>query len=184
MATPRTWLPRGSEILEILERMKSQQLDRAAIEDLFELQRRQALTLMKEAGAVEDAGQFLVDRTSLLAWTRRTYENEMHHLERRKSIRDALSQSQAEVQAIREALHREGRAAVRFRIVDEVLAASCATLPPGVQIAPGCVTVVATDGDPHQRALVACGALFALGTAIANDFAGFEALLNGGSVQR
>ena len=34
MAIPRTWLPRAEEIIDVLRRMKSKQLDRAAIEEL------------------------------------------------------------------------------------------------------------------------------------------------------
>src|ERR1700722_12050922 len=95
MAMPRTWLPRAEEILDVLRRMKSKQLDRAAIEELFLLQRRAANELMTQAGApkAKRGEAVLIDRTSLLAWTERIFKDESWQLERRKETSTELSRS-------------------------------------------------------------------------------------------
>src|ERR1700737_5188980 len=100
MAMPRTWLPRAEEILDVLRRMKSKQLDRAAIEELFELQRRAAIELMTQAGApkVKRGSAFLIDRTSLLSWTERVFKNESWKLQRHQANSEELSRSRGGVQ--------------------------------------------------------------------------------------
>jgi hypothetical protein len=180
MAMPRTWLPRAEEILDVLRRMKSRQLDRAAIEELFQLQRRAAIDLMNQVGTTGTrATGFLVDRTPLLSWVERISKEEAWQLERRAATAQELSHSLAEVQAVRAALHAAGKQQISFPIVAEVLQASFASLPPAIQIEPGRVTVLADHPDPHARALAACQLLYALGAAMANDFDSFQALLCG-----
>jgi hypothetical protein len=150
MAMPRTWVPRADEIVEVLRRMKSRHLDRPVIEELFQLQRRQAITIMKQNGAVvERGGAFLVERTSLLSWVERISKEEAWQLERRQTTADELSQSMAEVQAVRAALHVAGKPLVSFPIVDEVLQARITYLPAAIEIEPGRITVHADDPEPR-----------------------------------
>jgi len=81
---PRTWLPRAEEIIDVLRRMKSKQLDRAAIEELFQLQRRAAIELMTQAGApkAKRGSASLIDRTSLLSWVETIFKDESWQLQR------------------------------------------------------------------------------------------------------
>lgn len=175
MAQPRTWLPRAAEIAEVLRKMKSRDLDRSAIEELFQLQRRAAITLMRQAGAKGERGEaWMVPRDSLLTWVERTAQNESWQLERRRHTSEELSQSMAEVQAIRAALNQAGKKAISFPIVEEVLTASCASLPPNIVISPGCITIRLSGPDPT---IEACQLLYRLGLALANDFDGFTSLV-------
>lgn len=178
MAMPRTWLHRAEEIIEVLRKMKSRHLDRRAIEELFQLQRRQAITLMKQNGAVAEKGKaFEVERTSLLSWVERVAREESWQLERRQTTADELSQSMAEIQAARAALQAANRPPVKFPIVQEILQASIESLPAAIQIEPGRIIVHATDPDPEARALEACQLLYALSIAMTNDFASFKVRL-------
>lgn len=171
MATPRTWLPRADEILDVLRHMKSHALDRPAIEELFQLQRRAAITLMQQAGATGEKGKpWEIERTSLLSWVESVIREESWQLERRRVAQEELSQSMAEVQAVREALVRANRKPVSFPLVEEVLGANCSSLPPNVSLTPGCITIHLTD---DEAATQACQLLYQLGIAIANDFDGF-----------
>jgi hypothetical protein len=177
MAMPRTWLPRAEEIIDVLRRMKSKQLDRAAIEELFQLQRRAAIELMTQAGApkAKRGSASLIDRTSLLSWTETIFKDESWQLQRQQETNEELSRSVLEIQAVRAALHQEGRTLIRFPLVEEVLSANCGSLPPGITIAPGCITIQATGED---AATTACQLLYHLATAMANDIEGFAARLS------
>jgi hypothetical protein len=177
MAMPRTWLSRAEGIIDVLRRMKSKQLDRAAIEELFQLQRRAAIELMTQAGApkAKRGSASLVDRTSLLSWTETIFKNESWQLQRQQETSEELSRSVLEIQAVRAALHQKGRTLIRFPLVEEVLSANCASLPPGITIAPGCITIQATGED---AATTACQLLYHLATAMANDIEGFAARLS------
>jgi hypothetical protein len=175
MAPSRTWLPRAEEIIEVLRKMRSKELDRAAVEELFQLQRRAALTLMEQVGASPTRGKaWTLPRASLLSWVERVYKEDAWQLERRADLAADLSQSMAEVQAIREALRQAGRPPVRFTVVQEVLSASCATVSPNVSITPGRIVI---QTDRHDAAVQACELLYELGLAIANDFDGLHRLI-------
>ena len=115
MALPRTWLPRAEEIVGVLRRMKAKHLDRSAIEELFQLQRRAAIDLMNAGGVSGDRRTgFLADRSSLLSWTQKLSQDESLQRRRRKETSDELSQCMAEVQAVRAAMEREGKTPVSF----------------------------------------------------------------------
>lgn len=178
MALPRTWLPRAEEILDVLRRMTSGQLDRAAIEELFQLQRRAAIDLMNQVGRTGDrATGFLVERTSLLSWVEETFKEESWQLQRRKEAAEELSRSMAEVQAIREAMAKEGRQPVAFPIVDKYLRASCASLPDTIRIEHGRITIEVAEDTPEEMRQTACQLLYELAMALNNDADHFRDLI-------
>jgi hypothetical protein len=180
MAMPRTWLPRSDEITAVLRKMKSKQLDRTAIEELFQLQRRAAIDLMNQVGRTGDRTTgFLVERTSLLSWVVRVAKAESWQLTRRQKTNEELSRSLAEVQAIRLAMAREGRKPVTFPMVEEALSANIASLPHNISITHGRIVVEVPEGE---AAILACQLLYRLGIAINNDFESFSARLNSGSL--
>jgi hypothetical protein len=151
-------------------------MDRSAIEELFQLQRRSAIELMQHAGAVGSKGKpLLVERTSLLRWVETTVQKEMWRLERQRSRAEELSRNVSEVQAVREALTREGRPPTSFPLVQEVFQSSCSSLPNNIVIESGTITIRA-EGD--NLAEHACQLLYELGRAIANDYDGFEKRLS------
>jgi hypothetical protein len=179
MAMPRTWLPRAEEILDVLRRMKSKQLDRAAIEELFLLQRRAANELMTQAGATKaKRGEaVLIDRTSLLAWTERTFKDESWQLERRKETSTELSRSVAEVQALREAMAKEGKQPVSFPLVEKYLRATCTSLPHAIRIEHGRITIEVAEGPSDEMQQLACQLLYELAMALNNDPDSFRDLI-------
>lgn len=181
MALPRTWLPRAEEIIAVLRRMKSAQLDRAAIEALFQLQRRAAIDLMKQAGAAGDRGApFLIERTSLLAWASRVFEAEAWQLQRRKETRVELSQSLIEVQALRAAMAEQGKEPVSFPIDETHFRANLTSLPSSIQVGPGLITIEVPAAAPELMLTLACQLLYELAMALNNDPAGFRARLSAG----
>ncbi|NYF54098.1 hypothetical protein [Tunturiibacter gelidoferens] len=175
MAPPRTWLGRAEEIVEVLRKMKSPQIDRPAIEELFQLQRRAAITLMKQAGALAGPGEeFLVGRRELVVWVEKTFKTEAAVLERKKSAGEELSRSVQEVQAVRAALHAQGRPPVSFPLVDDVLRATFTSLPSSVCVEPGRITIDFPAGQPEAVLPL----LYELSMAIANDFGGLREICN------
>jgi hypothetical protein len=146
-------------------------LERAAIEELFQLQRRAAITLMKQAGAEEVRGSLWVDRATLIAWVQRIVSEEAWQLERRRATNEELNRAIGEVQAVREAVSGAGREIPKFPIVDKVLQATCTSLPPEVTLSPGKIEIYATD------ARRACEVLYELAMAMTNDFDTFAATL-------
>jgi hypothetical protein len=183
MAKPRTWLPRAEEILEVLRRMKSKQLDRDAIEELFQLQRRAAIELMTQAGApkVKHGTALLIDRTSLLSWAERIFKDESWQLRRQQETGDELSRSMAEVRELRLAMARDGRPPIGFPIVEAYLRASCASLPHAIRIEHGQVKIHVKDDTPEEMLLVACQLLYELAMALNNDADGFRDRISAGS---
>jgi hypothetical protein len=175
MTLPRTWLPRAEEIQAVLRKMKSKQLDRSAIEELFQLQRRAAIDLMNQVGRTGDrATGFLVQRTALLTWVERVAKAESWQLQRRKETSEELSRSLAEIQAIRTAMAREGRQPVSFPVVEQLLQATCTSLPSSIRIEHGRITIAVEDGEPDDMSVQACQLLYELAMALNNDAAGFK----------
>ena len=176
MAMPRSWLPRAEEIIDVLRRMKSKQLDRAAIQELFELQRRAAIDLMTQAGAprAKRGSASLIDRTSLLSWVETIYKDESWQLQRQHETSEELSRSMAEVRELRGAMAKEGRPAIAFPIIESYLRANCASLPLAIRIEHGQVTVHVKNDTPEEMLKAACQLLYELAMALNNDPDGFR----------
>jgi hypothetical protein len=176
MAMPRTWLARAEEIIDVLRRMKSKQLDRAAIEELFRLQRRAAIELMTQAGATKAkrGSASLIDRTSLLSWAQQIFKDESSQLQRQAETSEELSRSMAEVRKLRAAMAREGRPAIAFPIIESYLRANCASLPLAIRIEHGQVTVDVKNDTPEEMLKAACQLLYELAMALNNDPDGFR----------
>ncbi len=173
MPTPRTWLPRIYEIIEILKSSSAQEYDRASIEKLFELQRRAALLLMKQVGTVRKQVHSVVPRLVLLAWVQKIEATEAQDLVRRQRISEQIDQDMAERRAAQAALQEAGKKTIEFPLTREILEASLTSLPPDVHVTPGCITINFDPDDPIQ----ACQLLYALGLAIANDYDSFAAAM-------
>lgn len=171
MATPRTWLGRAEEILEVLQEMRSPKIDRPGIEELFQLQRRAAITLMKQAGATGCRGsEFLVDRRTLIKWVENIYRIEGSVLDRRKAANEELSRVMDEVQTVRARLRQQGRPLVSFTLPDEVMRAQFSSLPSSIRVELGRIIVDFPPDDPEQAVRL----LYELSIAMANDFQTFR----------
>lgn len=135
------------------------------IEKLFQVQRRQAISIMSEIGPVDVAGRFHVLRSSLLSWVQNIQETEGQELERRRVGCD-LDQKLAEAHAARRALRDVGRPPQEFALPKEMLSASLDSLPREISIAPGRITVCFNQEEPES----ALELLYLLSLALANDF--------------
>lgn len=168
-------MPRAQEILKHLANPAISVLDRTAIEVLFELQRRTAITLLKEAGGVQHSGELHIEREKLLAWVSSLVDVEAGEEDRRLRSRVELSRSVEEARSVRQALHDAGRAPVTFPLVDEILIAQCASLPKNVSIGHGCLTISFPPGD----VVSVLQSLFAVAKALANDSQTFARMSGG-----
>jgi hypothetical protein len=173
--TPRTWLPRSEEILGILRRSDADELDRAAIEKLFEIQRRTALLLMDQVGVTKQGVRHIVSRTSLLCWVERIVLTEGQEFERRRLVNERISAEMAEHQAHRLAMTEAGRPPVSFTLPPELLSATITSLPREIEISAGRIVVSFDPDEPEE----ACQLLYSLGLALSNDFESFAAIQHG-----
>jgi hypothetical protein len=171
MPVPRTWLPRIYEIIEILKTSKAEVYDRAGIEKLFQLQRRAALYLMKQAGAVRTQVDSVVPRQVLLAWVERVEATEAQDLVRRRQVSEQIDHSLEEQRAARAALDEAGKPKVEFPLTREILEATITSLPPEIHIQPGRITINFNPDEPIE----ACQRLYTLGLVLANDYESFVA---------
>jgi hypothetical protein len=155
--------------------MQSSSLDRPAIEELFQLQRRAAITLMNQVGATSTPGTpSFVDRIQLTRWVERIVDLEGAAAERSRALNEEVSRSMREVQAVRTALQKQGREPVHFPLVDQVLQSSVTSLPSSIHIGPGHIMINVSDEDHGRMVESACQQLFSLAMAIANDEPTFQ----------
>jgi hypothetical protein len=173
---PRTWLPRIYEILETLRSSSAREFQRPNIEKLFELQRRAALLLMKQAGAVRTQVHSAVPRQVLLAWVEKIEAAEAQDLVRRRQISDQIDTELEERRALRAALQEAGKPKIDFPLTREILEATLDSLPSGVQIKPGEIVIRFDPQDP----VTACQLLYSLSMVLANDFDGFAIAMTAG----
>lgn len=144
-------------------------LDRAAVEHLFQIQRRTALVLMKEVGPEMRTGGSVVRRRDLLNWVEEVDRTEGQELRRRENVVDQLNHGVAEYKAARRALENQGKEPVEFTMPRDLLATTIASLPPDIQIDAGRICVSFDPQEPSQ----ALQLLYVLGLALANDFDSF-----------
>jgi hypothetical protein len=150
-------------MLATLKKTTTPFLDRAAVQTLFRLQRRQAGYLMKKLGPAEyRVGKaLLVRRHSVVTFLEAKRAGKPYKAEalRQRNLREALDEARREQKA----------RSVRFKIAPEP-PRSMAGLPDQVHLAPGELRVTfATTEELLQL-------LYDLSRAIAHDFPTFEAL--------
>jgi hypothetical protein len=165
-ATP-AWHGRIPAIRDTLDQLEAPLLDRAAIETLFGLGRRQAIRLLATVGGHQAGKTFLVTREALLEYldalaVRRPVATE---IARRSRVRDALL-----------ALEAEARASVPSTQQEKALAMPVAappqrgreSWPEGVSLGgPGELLIRFTNAEELL------GRIFALTEDAATDFEGF-----------
>jgi len=174
MATPRTWLGRAQEIIDVLSKIKVDSVDRDRIEELFQLQRRAALNLMKQVGVFVAGGRSYVKRTLLIEWVRKIDREEGSLAAANEDSRREFSQAVAEIQATREILTAAGKPPISFPLTHEILESSFAALPPGIELRPGRIEVAFNpEGGPEE----VVEKLYRLAKAIANEPDIFERLV-------
>ncbi len=155
-AKPR-WFSRIDAIIRELEALPRPFVDTATLEFLLGVGRRRAQQILTPSITAQIGSNGLADRDAVVARLRRVAAGDDVHYERRRR------QKVAEVLA---ELHNRPRLLVEAPAA--VVAQEFETLPEGVHLSPGRITV--TFDQPRQ----ALEKLLALAMAISNDFDRFE----------
>jgi hypothetical protein len=138
-------------------------LDRAAIETLFGVRRRQAIALLHRFPGYQLGRTFVVPRESVLAFLAQCRDGE------------AIEQAEAQKRRVTEALGEARQALTLPRIAlpphTKLSEITLAGLPEGIQLTPGRLVV------DFENATCLLEKLFALAQAFANDFESLEAAL-------
>ena len=142
-------------------------VDRAAVEHLFGLGRRQAIELMNRFGGYQAGRTLLIGRDQLIAQLDALSAGE--DFQREASRRERLAAAVENVRRTRES------EAVRIPISPAIFATRMATLDAGIRLRPGQLEIDFTGPADLLRKL------FALAQAIANDYGGFERAALGGA---
>ena len=162
MPAKAVWLLKIPEIIRMLEAFDVPVVDRAIIESLFGLRRRQAIELLHRFGGFESGKTFLVDRHVLIENLRRLAAGEEFEREIRR--RDRLDH------AVDEMRRYQAAARVIIPVPPDVFSRKMADLPAGVALTPGQLQV-AFAGKEDLLAK-----LFELAQAASNDYDRFCAV--------
>ena len=159
-----TWLARVPDILEAL-RVESAPpyLDRAAIERLFGLRRRQAITLLHSLGGYQLGRTFLVDRQAAIAFLEQKLAGEEWKgvQEQRQRVAEFLGQARL----------ASTLPSITIPLETKLSEITLFDLPSGIHLRPGSLSVT------FQNATDLVEKLFTLSQAFANDFANLEGAL-------
>ena len=142
-------------------------IDRAAVERLFGLRRRQAIELMNRFGGYQAGRTFLIGRDQLIFQLDSVAACGEYRQEAGR--RERLAASMEKFQRTRQT------EAVRIPVSVEVFSSRMQTLGAGVLLRPGKLEI--EFAGPED---LLCK-LFSLAQAVANDYAGFERAAVGGS---
>ncbi len=161
------WYRRLPEIKEALRRLEQPLLDRAGIEKLFRVRKRQAVEMMKSMDAEVVGGAFVVSRSRVAAFVSEGRRARAAWIDqvRRTRLTEAIEEARRDLAA----------RAVRVPVSPTLRAATLTTLPETIQLRKGELRIAFRDaGELLQQ-------LFALSQAIGRDFPTFEALLRADS---
>ena len=161
MPAKTLWLLQIPEIVSLLETFDVPVVDRAIIERLFGLRRRQAIELLHRFGGYQAGRTFLVDRRLLIEHLRRLADGEELQREsrRRERLGDTVDQLRRHQTAAR----------VKISVPPDVFGRKLAGLSPGVALEAGHLHI-AFSGTQDLLSK-----LFELSQAASNDFDRFRA---------
>jgi hypothetical protein len=154
------WLPRVTEIIELVESCHSQAFDRSAIEFLFNVQRTTAAELMRSISSQRVGTSAVVAKRDLLLWLAGIVRSGAYQREadRRSRIADTLEQL------------RESQRARNVRIPASTREAAELEGLPGVRLRPGRLEVDFFGAEDLLRCL------WELSKAAAADYPKFQSL--------
>ena len=161
MPAKALWLLQIPEIVALLETFDVPVVDRAIIERLFGLRRRQAIELLHRFGGYQAGRTFLLDRRLLIEHLRRLADGEEFQQESQRKERldhtvDQLRRHQA-------------AARVKIPVQSDVFNRKLTGLPPGVALEAGHLHIAFSGTEDLL------GKLFELSQAASNDFDRFRA---------
>jgi hypothetical protein len=170
MAASSQWFLHIPEIIGQLKVLSAPVVDRALIEKLFALKRRQAIELCHRFGGFQAGRTFLVDRLQLITELERLHRDPGFDAETHR--RERLSQIVVEARRLR------AGAEVVLPVSPDALDRHMNDLPSGVRLEAGCLTVW------FDRPEELLAKLFELAKAAQNDYEAFCAAADksGGSV--
>ncbi len=160
MPAKPAWLLKIPDILSMLETFDVPVVDRAIVERLFNLRRRQAIELLHRFGGYQAGRTFLVDRQVLMANLRRVAEGEDFQRENRR--RERLDG------AIDRLRRYQTAARVRIPVPSDVFSHKLADLPAGVALQPGELHIAFSGTEDLLSKL------FELAQAASNDYDRFR----------
>lgn len=155
------WLLKIPQIVAMLESFDVPVVDRAVIEHLFGLRRRQAIELLHRLGGYQAGKTFLVDRHLLIEHLQRWASGE--EFERESRRRERLDH------AVDEMRRCHAAARVRIPVPGDVYNRKLADLSAGVALQPGHLHVEFSGAEELL------GKLFELAQVASNDYDRFRA---------
>jgi len=161
MPAKALWLLHIPENVSQLETFDVPVLDRAVIERLFGLRRRQAIELLHRFGGYQAGRTFLVDRHRLIDRLRRLADGEEFQRESRRQER--LDEAVDRLRRYQTAAH------VKIPVAPDVFSRKLADLPLGVALEAGHLHIAFSGTEDLLRKL------FELSQAASNDFDRFRA---------
>jgi hypothetical protein len=165
MPAKPTWFLRVPQIIADLNLVETPVVDRAVLQKVFGLGRRQAIMLMHRFGGYQAGKTFLLDRMELIESIRRLHDHDDFGRERRRKQR--LGSALDELRRL--------QAATRIAIppVAGARTERANALPPGVELGPGILSIqFATPEELLSK-------LFLLAQNIAADFDEFRRISSG-----
>ena len=167
MPAKSSWLLHIPDIRSMLVEVTLPVVDRAVIQSVFGLRRRQAIELMHKFGGYQAGRTFLIERTRLIEELDKIVASGEYQQEEVRH--EKLTAALAKLKRTRRA--RE----VRIDVPAEVFDARMSMLPDTVHLAPGKLEVEFSGcGDLLSK-------LFTLAQAAANDYEGFQKASDGRS---
>jgi hypothetical protein len=156
-----------SEIRSMLAEAGLPVVDRAAIERLFRLQRRQAIELMHRFGGYQAGRTFLIAREQILA--------QLDCILATGEYGQETARRERLVAAVENARRTRHSQEVRIPVTAEAFDSRLETLGPGVYLDPGKLAIEFAGPEDLLRKL------FCLAQAVANDYAAFTRAATAGS---
>lgn len=154
------WFLRLPEIIAEISTIEAPIVDRAVIERVFRVRRRRAVEIMGVFGGYQVGRTFVVERQKMLAELERMRQSDEFQFEchRKKKL----------VQELERARRVRAGAQVSIPIEEPDLARKAPDFPTGVELQPGCLTVVfVTAEELVQR-------LYGVAQLALNDFRAFK----------
>jgi hypothetical protein len=159
MPKPVSWSYRAHEVRERVRHSKTQTWTRRDIEDLFEVKRASAQTLMKAIGGIQNVGgTHLVDREVLLEFLDQTIAADDVSGAVRSRREEAAPPPQPKP--------------MRFSLPGELKSVMAADLPENIELMPGRLTI---SGRVSEEIIEA---LYLLAQALQNDLGTIQVLLD------
>jgi hypothetical protein len=165
MPAKPAWLLRVPEIIGEVRCLQAPIVDRAMLERMFGVRRRRAIDLMQSVGGYQCGRTYLVNREDLLGWLEKVQAEPRFQSEqtRKQKLTGQLNE-----------LHQHRAAArVRIPVLPDAGRMRLPSMPPGITITPGKLSVLFTTTEELLARL------YAFSQLVSDDFDAFCDMLEG-----